>query len=65
MTKRLLIGTMESNCREGFERSRYGLTLRYYGVKRIAAAIAEDIALAEYLGEVVAAAEDFEVMAPR
>jgi len=38
--------------------------LRYYGVKRIAAAIAEDIALAEYLGEVVAAAEDFELMAP-
>ena len=38
--------------------------MRYYGVKRIAAAIAEDIALAEYLGEVVAAAEDFELMAP-
>jgi len=47
-----------------FRALKVWLTLRYYGVKRIAAAIAEDIALAEYLGEVVAAAEDFELMAP-
>jgi len=47
-----------------FRALKVWLTLRYYGVKRIAAAIAEDIALAEYLGQVVAAAEDFELIAP-
>jgi glutamate/tyrosine decarboxylase-like PLP-dependent enzyme len=38
--------------------------LRYYGVARIAAAIAEDCALAEYMAERVGAAEDFELLAP-
>jgi len=40
------------------------LTLQYYGTRRIAAAIGEDIALAEYLGEVVSRADDFELLAP-
>src|SRR5215216_8054302 len=40
------------------------LTLRYYGVRRIAAAISDDIALARYLGELVSNADDFELLAP-
>jgi glutamate/tyrosine decarboxylase-like PLP-dependent enzyme len=40
------------------------LTLQYYGARRIAQAISEDIALAEYLGEVISAAADFELLAP-
>jgi aromatic-L-amino-acid/L-tryptophan decarboxylase len=38
--------------------------LRYYGARRVAAAIAEDCALAEYLAGLVRAADDFELMAP-
>ena len=38
--------------------------LRYYGARRVAASIAEDCALAEYLAGLVGAAEDFELMAP-
>ncbi|HEX7176246.1 MAG TPA: aminotransferase class I/II-fold pyridoxal phosphate-dependent enzyme [Pyrinomonadaceae bacterium] len=38
--------------------------LRYYGVARIGAAIAEDCALAEYMAERVGMAEDFELLAP-
>lgn len=47
-----------------FRALKVWLTLRYYGVRRIAEAIAEDIALAEYLGEVVDQADDFELLAP-
>ena len=39
------------------------LTLRYYGVRRIASAISEDNALAAYLGEQIQAAGDFELLA--
>jgi aromatic-L-amino-acid/L-tryptophan decarboxylase len=40
------------------------LLLRYYGVPRIAAAIADDSALAAYMAEQIEAAEDFELVAP-
>jgi len=40
------------------------LTLSYYGVRRIAEAVTSDIALAAYMGELVRAAEDFELLAP-
>jgi glutamate/tyrosine decarboxylase-like PLP-dependent enzyme len=39
-------------------------TLRYYGARRLAAAIEEDCALAEYMAARVRAAEDFELLAP-
>jgi aromatic-L-amino-acid decarboxylase len=38
-------------------------TLRFHGARRLAAAIGEDIRLAAYLAELVAAAEDFELLA--
>lgn len=47
-----------------FRALKIWLTLRYYGVERIAAAIKEDCALAAYLGEQVAAATDFELLGP-
>ena len=47
-----------------FRALKIWLTLRYYGVERIAAAISEDCALASYLGEQVRAAPDFELLAP-
>ncbi|HEX6717629.1 MAG TPA: pyridoxal-dependent decarboxylase [Pyrinomonadaceae bacterium] len=47
-----------------FRALKVWLTLQYYGSRRIAQAISEDIALAEYLGEVVSNAEDFELLAP-
>ncbi len=47
-----------------FRALKIWLTLRYYGVRRIAAAISEDNALAAYLGDQVAAASDFELLAP-
>lgn len=40
------------------------LTLGYYGSRRLAEAISEDNSLAEYLGELVSAADDFELLAP-
>jgi glutamate/tyrosine decarboxylase-like PLP-dependent enzyme len=40
------------------------VTLQYYGSRRIAEAISEDIALAAYFGEKLAEAEDFELLAP-
>jgi glutamate/tyrosine decarboxylase-like PLP-dependent enzyme len=40
------------------------LMLRYYGLRRISAAVAEDNALARYMAERVGAAEDFELLAP-
>jgi aromatic-L-amino-acid decarboxylase len=39
-------------------------TLSYYGARRIAAAIEEDCATAEYMAARVGAAEDFELLAP-
>jgi len=66
----------EQNAAEAFAFWNYGpelsrrfralkiwLTLRYYGVQRIAAAISEDNALAAYLAEQVEAATDFELLA--
>jgi glutamate/tyrosine decarboxylase-like PLP-dependent enzyme len=47
-----------------FRALKVWLTLQYYGTQRIAQTIAEDISLAEYLGEVVAGADDFELLAP-
>jgi aromatic-L-amino-acid/L-tryptophan decarboxylase len=38
-------------------------TLRFYGARRLAAAIGEDIRLAAHLAELVTAAEDFELLA--
>jgi glutamate/tyrosine decarboxylase-like PLP-dependent enzyme len=38
--------------------------LNYYGSRRVAAAIEEDCALAEYMSERVRASEDFELLAP-
>jgi glutamate/tyrosine decarboxylase-like PLP-dependent enzyme len=66
----------EQNANEAFAFWNYGpelsrrfralkiwLTLRYYGTKRIAAAISEDCDLAAYLGNAVEQAEDFELLA--
>ena len=47
-----------------FRALKVWLTLRYYGIRRIAEAISGDIALAEYFGEVVEDADDFELLAP-
>jgi glutamate/tyrosine decarboxylase-like PLP-dependent enzyme len=40
------------------------MTLRYYGARRIAAAIAEDIAMASYMADQVRDADDLELLAP-
>ena len=47
-----------------FRALKVWLTLQYYGSRRIAEAISEDISLAEYLGESVSNADDFELLAP-
>jgi glutamate/tyrosine decarboxylase-like PLP-dependent enzyme len=47
-----------------FRALKIWLTLRYYGVRRIAQSISEDNALAAYLAEQVEAATDFELLAP-
>jgi aromatic-L-amino-acid/L-tryptophan decarboxylase len=47
-----------------FRALKVWLTLQYYGTRRLAEAISEDIALAAYLGELVSEAEDFELLAP-
>jgi len=47
-----------------FRSLKIWLTLRYYGVRRIAQSISEDNALAAYLAEQVQAAMDFELLAP-
>ena len=47
-----------------FRALKVWLTLRYYGVHRIAEAISGDIALAVYLSELVETADDFELAAP-
>lgn len=47
-----------------FRALKVWLTLQYYGSRRIAQAISEDIALAAYLSEIVSKADDFELLAP-
>jgi len=47
-----------------FRALKIWLTLRYYGMRRIAAAISDDIGLAAYLGQLVEQSEDFELLAP-
>jgi glutamate/tyrosine decarboxylase-like PLP-dependent enzyme len=47
-----------------FRALKVWLTLRYYGKRRLADAIADDIALAKYLAELVSEADDFELLAP-
>jgi aromatic-L-amino-acid/L-tryptophan decarboxylase len=47
-----------------FRALKVWLTLGYYGVNRIAAAIADDCSLAGYMGELVSQAENFELLAP-
>jgi aromatic-L-amino-acid/L-tryptophan decarboxylase len=47
-----------------FRALKVWLTLQYYGTRRIAEAVSEDMELAAYLGELVAEAKDFELLAP-
>ena len=47
-----------------FRALKVWMTLQYYGTRRLAQAISEDISLAIYLGELVAKADDFELLAP-
>jgi glutamate/tyrosine decarboxylase-like PLP-dependent enzyme len=47
-----------------FRALKVWLTLQYYGTRRLAEAISQDISLAEYLGELVSEADDFELLAP-
>src|SRR5215218_2793316 len=47
-----------------FRALKVWMTLQYYGSRRIAEAISEDISLAVYLGEIVSNAGDFELLAP-
>ena len=47
-----------------FRALKVWLTLQYYGTRRISEAIAQDISLAAYLGELVSNADDFELLAP-
>jgi glutamate/tyrosine decarboxylase-like PLP-dependent enzyme len=46
-----------------FRALKVWMTLRYHGTRRIAAAIAEDIAVASHLAELVRGAEDLELLA--
>jgi len=47
-----------------FRALKVWMTLQYYGSRRIAETISEDIALAAYLGELVSSADDLELLAP-
>lgn len=47
-----------------FRALKIWLTLRHYGVRRIAAAIEHDILLAQYMAERIESAADFELLAP-
>jgi aromatic-L-amino-acid/L-tryptophan decarboxylase len=47
-----------------FRALKIWLTLRYYGVDRLAAAISEDNSLAQYLAECIEQSDDFELLAP-
>jgi glutamate/tyrosine decarboxylase-like PLP-dependent enzyme len=45
-----------------FRALKLWMTIRYYGARRLAQAIAEDIALASYMGSVVRACDDLELL---
>lgn len=47
-----------------FRALKVWLTLKYYGARRVAEAIADDIAMANYMAQRVRDAEDFELLAP-
>ena len=47
-----------------FRALKLWMTLRYYGARRIAAAIAEDIGMASYMADQVRDADDLELLAP-
>ena len=47
-----------------FRALKVWLTLSYYGVRRIAEAVSNDISLAAYMGELVSSADDFQLLAP-
>jgi glutamate/tyrosine decarboxylase-like PLP-dependent enzyme len=47
-----------------FRALKVWLTLGYYGVNRIAEAVAGDIAMAAYMGDLVSQAQDLELLAP-
>jgi aromatic-L-amino-acid decarboxylase len=47
-----------------FRALKIWMTLRYYGVRRMAQAISEDISLAEYMGQLVSNDDEFELLAP-
>jgi aromatic-L-amino-acid decarboxylase len=47
-----------------FRALKVWLTLGYYGARRLAEAIGDDMALAAYLGGLVSQADDFELLAP-
>jgi glutamate/tyrosine decarboxylase-like PLP-dependent enzyme len=47
-----------------FRALKVWMTLRYYGARRIAEAIAEDMAMAKYMAERVEADPEFELLAP-
>jgi aromatic-L-amino-acid decarboxylase len=47
-----------------FRALKVWLTLSYYGSRRLAEAVSNDISLAAYMGELVFRAEDFELLAP-
>ena len=47
-----------------FRALKVWMTLQFYGTRRIAEAISDDISLAAYLGELVSNAEDFDLLAP-
>jgi glutamate/tyrosine decarboxylase-like PLP-dependent enzyme len=47
-----------------FRALKLWMMLRYYGTRRLAEAIGDDNALAQYLAECISASEDFELLAP-
>lgn len=47
-----------------FRALKVWLTLGYYGARRLAESISNDISLAAYMGELVTRADDFELLAP-
>ena len=47
-----------------FRALKVWLTLQYYGSRRLAEAISDDISLAAYLGKIISDADDFELLAP-
>jgi glutamate/tyrosine decarboxylase-like PLP-dependent enzyme len=47
-----------------FRALKVWLTLGYYGTRRLAQSISNDVSMAAYMGELVSRAEDFELLAP-